>query len=67
MSLTDEVFYDLMSLLEATSLNVGKEEVKKIARKILEAFAPESLKKLYKSLPHKMAALIQSKGTQTNY
>ena len=67
LQLCHQFFYDLMSLLEAISLNVAKEEVKKIARKILKAFAPENLEKLYKSLPLQMAALIQSQGTYTNY
>ena len=67
LQLCHQFFYDLMSLLEAISLNVAKEEVKKIARKILKAFAPENLRKLYKSIPQQMAALIQSQGTYTNY
>ena len=33
-------FYDLMSQLEATSLNVGEEEMKIIARKIMKARVP---------------------------
>ena len=56
-----------MSLLEALSLNVAIEEIKKIARKIWQAFTPEYLEKLYKSLPQQMAALIQSKGAHNNY
>ena len=56
-----------MSLVEAISLNVAKEEIKKIARKIWKAFTPEYLDKLYQSLPQLRAALIQSKGAVTNY
>ena len=67
LQLCHQFFYDLMSLLEAISLNVAKEEVKKIARKILKAFAPENLKKLYKLIPRQMAALIQSQGTYINH
>ena len=45
-----------MSLLEAISLNVAKEKVKKVAKKILKAFAPENFEKLHKSLHQQMAA-----------
>ena len=60
-------FYDLMSLLEAISLNVAKEKVKKSSRKILKAFAPENLVKLHNLLHQQMAAPIQSQGTYSNH
>ena len=66
LQLCHQFFYDLMSLLEAISLNVADEKVKKIARKILKAFAPEILKKLHQSLHQQMAAPIQSQGTYSN-
>ena len=44
LQLCHQFFYDLMNLLEAISLNVAKQEVKKISRKILKAFAPETRK-----------------------
>ena len=67
LQLCHQFFYDLMSLLEAISLNVAKEKVKKIARKILKAFAPENFEKLHKSLHQQMAAPIQSQGTYSNH
>ena len=54
-----------MSLLEAIRLNVGEEEMKKIAIKIIKAFTPEFLEKLNKSLSQQKATLIQSKGAHT--
>ena len=65
--LSHQLFYDLMSLLEAVGQNVAKEEMKKIARKFWKAFTPEYLEKLYNLLPQQMAALIQSKGAHNNY
>ena len=67
LQLCHQFFYDLMNLLEALCLNVAKEEVKKISKKILKAFVPKNHQKLYKSLPQQMAALIQSQGTTPNY
>ena len=56
-----------MSLVEAISLNIAKEEIKINCEKDPDAFTPEYLKKLYKSLPQLRTALIQSKGALTNY
>ena len=67
LHLSHQFFYDLISLLKALSLNVAKEEIRKIARKIWKAFTPEYLEKLYKLFPKQMAALIQSKGAHTNH
>jgi len=53
--------------MEATSLNVAKEEIKINCEKIQKASTPKYLKKLYKSPPQLRTALIQSKGTLTNY
>ena len=39
-------FYDLMSPLEAISLNKGEKVMKKIAKKIMKSFTPEYPKKL---------------------
>ena len=55
-----------MSLLEATKLDAREEEMKIIARKIMKAFTPEYLEKLYKLLPRQMATLIQPKGPHIN-
>ena len=55
-----------MSLLEAISLNVREEEIRKFARKIMKAFTPEYLEKLYKLLPRQMATLIQPNGPYSN-
>ena len=67
LQLCHQLLYDLMSLLEAISLNVAKEEVKKNREKDLESLHSRNLKKLYKSIPQQMAALIQSQGACTNY
>ena len=67
LQLGHQVFYDFMSLLEAISINVAKEEVKKNYEKDLESLRSRNLEKLYQSLPQQMATLIQSQGTYTNY
>ena len=67
LQLCHQFFYDLMSLLEALSQSVVKEEVKKNREKDLESLRSRNLEKLYQSLPQQMAALIQSQGTYTNY
>ena len=61
-----QFFHDLMSLLEATSLNAREEEMKIIARKIMKAFNPEYLEKLYKLPPRQMTTHIQPKGPHIN-
>ena len=55
-----------MSLLEAISLNVREEEIRKFARKIMKALTLEYLEKPYEMLPEQMAALILSRGPHTN-
>ena len=64
--LRHQFFYDLMSLLEAISLNVRGEEERKFARKIMKAFTLEYLEKPYEMLPQQMVALILSRGPHTN-
>ena len=58
-------FYDLMSLLDAITLNVWEEEIKKFARKKMKAFTPEYLEKLNKSHTKEVKAPIQSRGPHT--
>ena len=65
--LRHQFFYDLMSLLEAISLNVREEEIRKFARKIMKAFTHEYLEKSYEMLPKQMAALILSRGPHTDF
>ena len=66
LHLCHQFFHDLMSLLEASSLNVREEEMKVIAINFMKAFTPEYLEKLYKLLPRQMATLIQPKGPHIN-
>ena len=66
LQLCHQFFYDLMSLLEAISLNVRGEEERKFARKIMKAFTLEYLEKPYEMLPQQMVALILSRGPHTN-
>ena len=52
------LFYESSSLFGALSLKVAIEGVEKMARMVWNAITPEYLKKLYKLLPQRVAAVI---------
>ena len=55
-----------MSLCGAISINIAKEGIKKIKKKFWNAITLEYHQKLYKLLPQRMAAVIQSKESNTS-
>ena len=66
LHLCHRFFYDLMSLVEAISQNVAKEEIKINCEKDPEGIYSRVPQEALKSLPQLRSALIQSKGTLTN-
>ena len=54
---------DLQSKVRETS----KAGIQKLARKVWRAITPDYLKRLYESMPQRMAAVIDAQGGHTKY